>query len=88
MNGPFKLKYKNSAFPFKGDGKKKGDTLLKRDNPNLPDLNKEIWQDIYNKLDYPDKSDIPYKDLQKAYFEQQRREKEHELKQKNKPRSA
>ena len=84
MSGPFKLKYKNSAFPFKGDN---DDTIIQPDDINLPDVSKEVL-DIYNKLDWEDKEQIPIEKFQKAYFEQQRRQKEHEVKQQNIDRSA
>ena len=67
MKTPFKLKYKNSAFPFKRDGKEIGDTLVepKQDNPNIPPISQEVL-DIYNKLDWKDKASINVEDYQKA----------------------
>ena len=65
MKGPFKLKYKHSAFPFKTD-----------------DTNKEI-EDIRNKLDWDNKSEIPYKDLQDAFYQQKERNKREEKKEKH-----
>ena len=76
MKKPFKLKYKNSAFPFKKDEKEITDTI---ESPPAEseyaekDYNKEIL-DIRKKLDYTNKSEIPNEELQKAYFEQQKRE--------------
>ena len=45
MSGPFKLKYKNSAFPFKDDKKEIGDTIIYPpgdDEWELKGYNKEI----------------------------------------------
>ena len=78
------LKHKNGDFPFKED-----DTLVepKQGDPNVPPISQEIL-DIYNKLDWSDKQKIPVEDYQKAYFKQQKLEKQRELKYKNRPQSA
>ena len=58
MSGPFKLKYKNSAFPFKEDDKKKSETKSYKPQP------KEISDDI----GYDEEYDIFYdKDIQKSF---------------------
>ena len=86
MSGPFKLKYKNSAFPFNGET---DDTLVepKQDNPNIPPISQEVL-DIYNKLDWSDKANINVEDYQKAYFKQQELEEQRELEYKNRPQSV
>ena len=89
MSGPFKLKYKNSAFHFKGNDKEIGDTLVepKQDNPNIPPISQEVL-DIYNKLDWKDKASINVEDYQKAYFKQQELEKQREIEIKDRPQSV
>ena len=84
MSVPFKLKYKNSAFPFNGD-----DTLVepKQGDSSTPPISQEVL-DIYNKLDWSDKKEIPVEEYQKAYFKQQEIEKQQELENKNRPQSA
>ena len=76
MKKPFKLKYKSSAFPFKKDEKEIGDTLVepKQGNTNVPPISQEVL-DIYGKLDWSDKANINVEDFQKAYFEQQKGER-------------
>ena len=63
------------------------DEILQPEDINLPDISKEVL-DIYDKLDWTDKDQIPIEEFQKAYFEQQRREKEWEIRQQNIDRSA
>ena len=59
----------------------------KQGDPNVPPISKEVL-DIYNKLDWKDKANINVEDYQKAYFEQQKGEKQIELEYKNRPQSA
>ena len=68
MSRPFKLKYKNSAFPFKENG---DDEIIT--TPEGKVISKDI-EDIREKLEWMNKSEIPNEELQKAYFEQQKQE--------------
>lgn len=44
MSGPFKLKYSNSAFPFKTDDKKKAYKKIIKEN-NMKKNEKGFWVD-------------------------------------------
>ena len=68
MSRPFKLKYKNSAFPFKENG---DDEIIT--TPEGKVISKDI-EDIRKKLEWINKDSIEYKNLQDAYFEQQKQE--------------
>ena len=82
MSGPFKLKYKNSAFPFKENG---DDEIIT--TPEGKVISKDI-EDIREKLEWMDKDSIKYKNLQDAFYKQKQREKEIKQFHKNTPRSA
>ena len=82
MSGPFKLKYRNSAFPFKENGDDKIITTPKGEVTN------KAIEDIREKLKWMDKDSIEYKNLQDAFYKQKQREKEIKQFYKNTPRSA
>ena len=44
MSGPFKLKYKNSAFPFKEDDKKKKELTPEQQKEIINKVKKQIRQ--------------------------------------------
>jgi len=82
MTTPFKLKYKNSAFPFK---KTEDDKITTTPEGNA--TNEDI-EDVRKKLKWMDKDSIEYKNLQDAFYRQKQREEEIKQFHKNTTRSA
>ena len=82
MTTPFKLKYKNNAFPFK---KTEDDKIIITPKGNVTNVDIE---DIRKKLKWMDKDSIEYKNLQDAFYRQKQRKKEIKQFHKNTPRSA